>query len=134
MRVLPCSNIGYRDRRMEGRPPETEGSCLLAVSRPPVPRPSRGNRRRSRRRRRRPHYAGWGYRVGAFLTDVGLALCVAFLAAIALAGDDEDAQNAAIGFGIVVTWFLVTSVESEDPDAWPRTLRNAMADGIAKCS
>jgi uncharacterized RDD family membrane protein YckC len=57
-----------------------------------------------------PSYAGWGYRVGAFLTDAGIALCVAILAGIAVGGDDDDAQNAVVGITLVVTWVLVTTV------------------------
>jgi uncharacterized RDD family membrane protein YckC len=57
-----------------------------------------------------PRYAGWGYRVGAFLTDSGIALCVAILAGIAVGGDDDDTQSAVVGITLVATWVLVTSV------------------------
>ncbi len=54
-------------------------------------------------------YAGWGYRVGAFLTDAGLALCVAILAALLFGGDDEDRQRTIVGLTAVGVWILVTS-------------------------
>jgi uncharacterized RDD family membrane protein YckC len=55
-------------------------------------------------------YAGWGYRVGAFLTDAGLALCVAILAALLFGGDDEDTQRTIVGLTVFGVWILVTSV------------------------
>ncbi len=54
-------------------------------------------------------YAGWGYRVGAYLTDAGLALCVAILAALAFGGDDEETQRTIVGLTAVGVWILVTS-------------------------
>jgi uncharacterized RDD family membrane protein YckC len=55
-------------------------------------------------------YAGWGYRVAAFLTDAGIALLVAVLVALALAGDDAGTQRTVVGLVCVATWILVTSV------------------------
>ena len=55
-------------------------------------------------------YAGWGYRVGAFLTDAGLALCVAILAALLFGGDDADTQRTIVGLTAFGVWILVTSV------------------------
>ena len=55
-------------------------------------------------------YAGWGYRVGAFLTDAGLALCVAILAALLFGGDDADTQRTIVGLTAFAVWILVTSV------------------------
>jgi uncharacterized RDD family membrane protein YckC len=57
-----------------------------------------------------PRYAGWGYRVGAYLTDSGLALCVAILAAIVFGGDDDDTESAIVGIAAIAAWILVTSV------------------------
>lgn len=55
-------------------------------------------------------YAGWGYRVGAYLTDAGIALCVAILAALLFGGDDEGTQRTIVGLTAFGVWILVTSV------------------------
>jgi uncharacterized RDD family membrane protein YckC len=55
-------------------------------------------------------YAGWGYRVAAFVTDAGIALAVATLAGLALGGDDVGTRETVVGLGVVAVWILVTSV------------------------
>jgi uncharacterized RDD family membrane protein YckC len=55
-------------------------------------------------------YAGWGYRVAAFLTDAGIALFVAILAAVLFAGDDAGTQATVVVLTCVAVWILVTSV------------------------
>lgn len=55
-------------------------------------------------------YAGWGYRVAAFLTDAGIALLVGMVAGVLFGGDDDDRQTTVFGLTCVATWILVTSV------------------------
>jgi uncharacterized RDD family membrane protein YckC len=106
---------GYRGRGVEDRPPEREGFQPPGRE-PGPPRAGVGPEAvvweppPAEEAAAAPRYAGWGYRVGAFLTDVGLALFVAILVALAVGGDDDDTQNAVAGLTAVVTWLLVTSV------------------------
>lgn len=54
-----------------------------------------------------PGYAGWGYRVGAYLTDFGLAVAAASVVNL-VAGEGDDGTYGALT--AVVVWLLVTSV------------------------
>jgi uncharacterized RDD family membrane protein YckC len=55
-------------------------------------------------------YAGWWYRVAAYLTDVGIALLFAMVLTLVVAGDDADTQTTVFGVTAFVVWILVTSV------------------------
>jgi uncharacterized RDD family membrane protein YckC len=55
-------------------------------------------------------YAGWWYRVAAYLTDVGIALAFPMALTLAVAGDDPDTQTTVFGITAFVVWILVTSV------------------------
>jgi uncharacterized RDD family membrane protein YckC len=55
-------------------------------------------------------YAGWGYRVGAFLTDAGLALAIASAVSLLAADADEDTLTTVVGLTVVGAWLLVTTV------------------------
>src|SRR5262245_39685529 len=52
-------------------------------------------------------YAGWGYRVAAYLFDLGIALVVGLLASVLLGREEADGITY---LGFFVAWFLVTSV------------------------
>jgi uncharacterized RDD family membrane protein YckC len=55
--------------------------------------------------------ASWGYRVGAFLVDGGLAIALGLLTAwlIDLGGGDSDTADTAGGLTIVAAWIAMTS-------------------------
>lgn len=56
--------------------------------------------------------AHWGYRVGAFIFDLGLVVTIALLAGYALdsGGADSDVTTAVIGLGLIVVWPLSQAI------------------------